>query len=167
MAEGLQVSRHMGRFADASRLGVVTPLNTSEKTMARELISGLPGEGYLLADSAYDANPLYDLAAQTGYQLVVPKMPHRGRGGLGHRVQSPFRLRSMELLKKPFGRQLFRQRRIIECRFGTLTSFAGGLAPLPAWVRRFHRVRNWIHAKILISGMRWLLRNAPEKLATA
>jgi hypothetical protein len=145
----------------------LSPMHTSEKTIARELICSLPGEGYLLADSSYDANLLYDLAAQAGYQLVVPKLPGRSRGGLGHRPHSPFRLRSIELLKKPFGRQLFRQRRIIECRFGTMTSFGGGLAPLPAWVRRFHRVRNWIHAKILIVGVRWLLHHAPEKLSTA
>ncbi len=38
----------------------LSPLNTSEKTIAQELICSLPGEGYLLADSSYDANRLYD-----------------------------------------------------------------------------------------------------------
>jgi hypothetical protein len=145
----------------------LAPINRSEKTIARDLIDGLPASGYLLGDSQYDVNSLYDLAAQADYQLVVRKTKDRGRGGLGHRQQSAFRLRSIELLNKPFGRHLYRQRRVIECQFGTWTSFASGLAPLPAWVRRFHRVRNWVHAKLLITGARWLLRNAPQKLATA
>ena len=50
----------------------VTPLNTSEKVVARRLIPQLSGGGYLLADGNYDANPLYDLAGAEGYQLVTP-----------------------------------------------------------------------------------------------
>jgi hypothetical protein len=33
-------------------------------------------------------------------------------------------------------------------------SFAGGLGPLPAWVRRLRRVRLWAWAKLLINGAR-------------
>jgi hypothetical protein len=131
-------------------------MNVSEKTMARHLINSTPGAGYLLGDKQYDVNALYDSAAAHGYQLVVRKTKDRGRGGLGHRRQSPSRLRSIELLKKPFGRMLYRQRGAIEGRFGTLASFGGGLAPLPAWVRRLPRVRNWVHTKLLIAGIRWL-----------
>jgi len=145
----------------------LAPINVSEKTMARHLIGSLPGGGYLLADKQYDANPLYDLAAQAGFQLVAKKMSDRGRGGLGHRRQSRGRLRSIELLKTSFGRALFKQRNSIESHFGTWTSFGGGLSPLPAWVRRFTRVRNWVHAKILIAGGRWLVSHAPQKLAFA
>ncbi|HEY7311236.1 MAG TPA: hypothetical protein VH643_17880, partial [Gemmataceae bacterium] len=32
--------------------------------------------------------------------------------------------------------------------------FAAGLGPLPAWVRRLHRVRTWVWAKLLINGVR-------------
>ena len=145
----------------------LAPMNVSEKTMARGLIPTLPGGGYLLGDPEYDANPLYDLATEAGFQLVAKKRNHRGRGGLGHRRQSPGRLRSMELLQTQFGHELFNQRNAIECRFGTLTSTGGGLAPLPAWVRRFHRVRNWVQAKIIAAGLRWLLLREPKKLALA
>jgi hypothetical protein len=145
----------------------LAPMNVSEKTMARYLIPALPGGGYLLADPQYDANCLYDLAAEAGFQLVAKKVKDRGRGGLGHRRQSPGRLRSIELLATAFGRKLYNQRNAIECRFGTWTSFGGGLGPLPAWVRRFHRVRNWIQAKILVSGARWLFLHEPQKLAHA
>jgi hypothetical protein len=145
----------------------LAPMNVSEKTMARRLIPTLPGGGYLLGDPEYDANPLYDLAAEAGFQLVAKKRKDRGRGGLGHRRQSPGRLRSIELLQTKFGRELFNQRNAIECRFGTLTSVGGGLAPLPAWVRRFNRVRNWVQAKIIAAGVRWLILHEPMKLAFA
>ena len=140
----------------------LAPMNVSEKTMARHLIPTLPGSGYLLADAQYDANPLYDLATETGFQFVAKKTKDRGRGGLGHRRQSAGRLRSMELLGTAFGRALFNQRNTIECRFGAWVSFGGGLGPLPAWVRRFSRVRNWVQAKIMVSGVRWLfLQKSP------
>lgn len=142
-------------------------MNVSEKIMARGLIPTLPGGGYLLGDTQYDANVLYDLAAEAGFQLVAKKTKGRGRGGLGHRRQSPGRLRSIELLTTDFGRALFNQRNAIEGHFSTLTCTAGGLAPLPAWVRRFHRVRHWVQAKIITAGCRWLLLHEPQKLAFA
>ena len=145
----------------------LTPMNTSEKTMARYLLPTLPGGGYVLGDTHYDANYLYDLAIERGFQLVAKKTKDRGRGGLGHRRQSAGRLRSIELLTTAFGRTLFNQRNTIECCFGAWVSFGGGLGPLPAWVRRFSRVRNWVQAKILVSGVRWLFLHAPHKLAFA
>jgi hypothetical protein len=145
----------------------LAPMNTSEKTMARRLIPSLPGGGYLLGDGEYDANPLYDLATEAGFQLVAKKTKDRGRGGLGHRRQSPGRLRSIELLKTEFGHDLYNQRNAIECRFGTLSSMGGGLAPLPGWVRRFRRVRHWVQAKILAAGARWINQHESQKLAFA
>lgn len=145
----------------------LAPMNTSEKAMAGHLIPTLPGGGYLLADSQYDANSLYDLASERGFQLVAKKTKDRGRGGLGHRRQSAGRLRSIELLTTAFGRALYNQRNAIERRFGAWVSLGGGLGPLPAWVRRFSRVRNWLQAKILISGARWLFLHEPNKLALA
>jgi hypothetical protein len=146
---------------------VLAAMNASEKTIARGLIASLPGGGYLLGDVQYDVGYLYDLAAQEGFQLVAKKTSDRGRGGLGHRPQSPARLRSIELLTTEFGRALYNRRNAIECRFGTLSSTGGGLSPLPAWVRRFQRVRHWVQAKIILAGLRWLHLNQPQKLAFA
>jgi hypothetical protein len=146
---------------------VLAPMNASEKTIARGLIASLLGGGYLLADVQYDVGYLYDLAASEGFQLVAKKTPGRTREGLGHRRQSPARLRSIELLCTKFGRALYNQRNAIECRFGTLTSTGGGLSPLPAWVRRFHRVRHWVQSKIIIAGLRWLNTHQPHQLAFA
>jgi hypothetical protein len=145
----------------------LAPMNVSEKTMARHLIPTLPGGGYLLADSQYDANPLYDAAAQAGFQLVAKKIKDRGRGGLGHRSQSAGRLHSIEVQATAFGGSLWDQRNAIERYFGAWVSTGGGLGSLPAWVRRFGRVRNWIQAKILIAGVRWLFLREPNKLALA
>ena len=142
----------------------LAPMNRSEKTMARQLIPTLPGEGYLLADPEYDSNALYDLAHDAGHQLLAPK--RQKNRGLGHRRQSPNRLRSIELMKHSFGQSLYRFRRQIERDFGNLVSFGGGLTCLPAWVRRFTRVRNWVPAKLLVNAARWF-KNHPDVLAVA
>lgn len=126
-------------------------LNVSERRIAMALVQDLPGEGYLLGDKQYDSATLYDAAAEAGYQLVAP--PQRTGRRLGHRRQSPNRLRSLALLDIPFGRGLYRYRRRIEHCFARLTSFVGGLGPLPFWVRRFNRVRLWIHCKLLLNAV--------------
>ena len=142
----------------------LAPMSYSERTMAKRLIPSLPGSGYLLGDSEYDSNELYELAAAADHQLVAQK--RQKHCGLGHRRQSPHRLRSLELLKHAFGKTLYRFRRQIERDFGNLVSFGGGLTSLPAWVRRFPRVRNWVHAKLLINAARWF-HNHPDVPALA
>jgi len=133
----------------------VTPLNISEKVVARHLIPQLAGGGYLLADGNYDANPLFDLAGACGYQMVTP-LPRGEKPGSGHHYQSPHRLRSIALMQCSFGKKLYRLRTTIERTYGNVTSFGGGLAPLPAWVRRSHRVRTWVWAKLFVNAARVL-----------
>lgn len=131
----------------------VAAMNVSEERMATKLIAQLAGDGgYLLGDSIYDVNRLYDLALANGHQLLAPKK-RRGTG-LGHRRHSPARLRSIELLATPFGQALYALRPRVERNFGNLTNFGGGLAPLPAWVRRPHRVEIWVRAKLIVSALR-------------
>jgi hypothetical protein len=130
----------------------VTAAGVGEAPAAERLVGRAGGAGYLLADGNYDSNPLFDEAAAAGYQLVVPSWrPHAGQG---HRYQSPHRLRSIALAGTDFGRQLYAWRGQIERSFGNAVSFGGGLAPLPAWVRRHHRVHSWVAAKLLINGVR-------------
>lgn len=136
----------------------LAPLNVSEQRMAELLIANLPGEGYLLGDSQFDSNKLYDLAARNGYQLVAARQ--RPQTQLGHRRHSPHRIRSLALLNKPFGKSLYRVRLNVEHCFAGLTSFVGGLASLPFWVRRFNRVRLWLHAKLLLNALRILHRTS-------
>lgn len=127
----------------------VTPLNEAESNVATRLIPSLRrGGGYILGDSAYDSNPLHEVASAHGYQLVAKRK--RDGTGLGHRRHSPGRLRSIALLDQQFGKMLYTCREEIERKFAWLTNHGGGLAPLPNWVRRLPRVRMWVQSKILI-----------------
>jgi hypothetical protein len=133
---------------------MLAPLNMSERKAAVALVKDLPSEGYLVGDRQYDCEALYEAAAAAGYQLVAPRQ--RSGRALGHRRQSPHRLRSLALLGTPFGQALLRCRIRIEHCFAKLTSFVGGLGPLPFWVRRFHRVRAWVQAKLLLNAVHYL-----------
>src|SRR5262249_26212888 len=131
----------------------VTPLNANEKAVAQELIGRLAYGGYLLADGNYDASSPYDAAFAQGYQLVAP-VRQGEKPGSGKHDQSPHRLRSIALMQGDYGRALYRARTAIERCYGNATSFAGGLGPLPAWVRGLPRVRTWVWAKLLINAVR-------------
>jgi Transposase DDE domain len=131
----------------------VTPLNGNEKAVAAALVGRLGHGGYLLGDGNYDASYLYDAAARRGYQLVAPFRKGKEPGS-GKHYQSPHRLRGIAILRGAFGAALYRARTAIERSFGNATSFAGGLGPLPAWVRGLERVRTWVWAKLLINAVR-------------
>jgi hypothetical protein len=131
----------------------VTPLNGREKAVAKGLMSQLSYGGYLLADGNYDVSYLYDDSYVRGYQLVAPYRKAK-QPGSGKHYQSPHRLRSIQILQSDFGKALYRARAAIERCFGNATSFGGGLAGLPAWVRGLDRVRTWVWAKLLINGVR-------------
>jgi len=139
----------------------VAPMNVAEPTVAARLVPLLKqGGGYILGDKAYDSNPLHEVAGSCGYQVVA----ERKRPGteLGHRPHVAGRLRSIALLQTEFGRRLYRTRAAVERNLAWLTSHAGGLAPLPAWVRREHRVRLWIQAKLLLHAAYVLLYHPPD-----
>jgi IS5 family transposase len=130
----------------------VAPLNQHEAKVAERLFGQLAGGGYVLADGNYDANGLFDRAGERGYQLLAAQRDNNP--GTGHHYQSPYRLRCIELLRGEFGKELFALRPAIERAFGNATAFAGGLGPLPAWVRRQHRVEQWVWAKLAINAAR-------------
>jgi len=151
LAKGYKLYAVWGRRAipEAWR---VEALNVDETAVAPELIRRLSGGGYLVGDVRYDSNALYDVAAAAGFQLVAPGS--RKATGRGHCYQSPHRRHGRELLSRPFGRELLASRRTIERAFGSATSFGGGLAPLPSWVRGRDRVELWVWAKLLINAAR-------------
>lgn len=143
------------------------PMSLPEPDALRlTLLPSLGGGGYLLGDALYDSNPLHEACCDRGLQLVAPRK--KPGTGLGHREHQPGRLRSIELTEMqtpgdlpasgpaPFGCNLYRLRGAIERRQGHLCSFGGGLAPLPAWVRRPRRVARWVAAKLVINGLRQL-----------
>jgi hypothetical protein len=133
----------------------VYSMNTSEVQVAEEMASDLTGGGYLLGDGEYDANAAYDAAGSAGYQLLAPR--EKPKAGLGHHYQSPYRLRCIDLMGSTFGQNVYHLRGAIEREFGTLTSFGGGLSPLPAWVRHRDRVWLWTSAKLVINAERIMI----------
>jgi Transposase DDE domain len=141
----------------------IAPLNASEPEVAARLVPTLNGGGYILGDKAYDSNPLHDVALHTGHQLVAERK--RPRTNLEHRQHSPGRLRSMALLRTDFGKALYRRRVDIERCFGWLTNHAGGLSPLPNWVRRAHRLHCGVQAKLIIHAIYGYLYHSPPVLA--
>ncbi len=125
----------------------------------------LPGGGYLLGDPEFDCNALFDLAHKAEHQLLTPK---RQKGhGLGHRPQSPYRLRSIELMRGRFGKSLylplspsnrkgFREPCQLWRRVGMFAAVGSSLSARS----------QLLHAKILVNAARWF-RTHPELLAHA
>ena len=133
----------------------VAPLNVDERAVAQSLVVQLGHGGYLLGDGNYDASRVYDAAAARGYQLVAPFRKAKNPG-CGKHYQSPHRLRSIDIMRCDFGKELYKARTTIERRYGNAGAFGGGLAPLPAWVRGLPRVRTWVWAKLVINAARIL-----------
>jgi len=136
---------------------VLTPLDVCEKRMAARMVRRVSGGGYLLGDAHYDASWLFDYCHHHGRRLLCPRA--RPGTGFGHHYVSPHRRRAIEMLESPaavnrFGPRLYARRTDIEREFSGLTCFGGGLAALPAWVRRIWRVRAWVTAKLLINAAR-------------
>ena len=135
----------------------VRSMNECEWVVARELIPQLTGEGDLAADGAYDKNHLYDLSMVHHHQLIAAPS-HPGAKGLGHQRHSPHRLHSLKLLQEARGKELMKHRIAVERYFGNATGFAGGLTPLPPWVRTLKRVTRWVAAKLIINAVRIVVR---------
>jgi hypothetical protein len=148
----------------------ITTLGACEKLMAARMVKYLPGYGYILADSHFDASWLHDLCRYHSHQLLCPRA--KPGTGLGHRYVSPHRRRAIDMLEAPeavssFGRDLYNQRTEIERDFSQLACFGGGLAALPPWVRRIWRVRNWVMGKLLINAARIRLNRKADKAEEA
>jgi hypothetical protein len=150
LAKGYKLYAVWGSAAVPEAWGIDS-MNVSEKAMAPELIRHTPSADWLLGDSQYDSNELFDLAFEQGLQLLAPR---RKKGRFGHRYQSPHRRFSAQLLEAGAWPTFHSGRTNIERNFGNCTSFGGALGPLPSWVRRLHRVTLWVHAKLLINAER-------------
>lgn len=130
----------------------VTSLNRCEASVAIELLHQLHSGGYLLGDGNYDTAAVHIAAREQGYQMIA--QDRRPNAGRGHHPLAESRRRSIDLRQSSFGRELLSHRSEIERDYGQATSFAGGLSPLPNWVRRQCRVRTWVWTKLLINATR-------------
>jgi hypothetical protein len=140
----------------------VAPMNKDERVMAERLLRIADIQGYVVADAHYDSNRLHQLCDVLGNrQLLTPRRYGPGRK-VGHRSQSPGRLRSIALLENPqpqFAIQLLHHRVAIERYFANTTNWGGGLTHLPPWVRTHRRVRRWVQAKLSLAALRHALRD--------
>ena len=134
----------------------LTALNRNDKPVAWELIDEARPKGIVLADGSYDSGALYDHVFKHNALLLTP-LPENAGGG--HRPQSAARLLAARLWKNG-AEALYRERLEIERIFSRQSSFGGGLAPLPAWVRRWTRVNRWVTAKIILYHARLALRRS-------
>lgn len=135
----------------------VAPMNKDERLMAKRLLKTTNLQGYVVADGNYDSNYLHQICdARGNRQFLTPRRYGPGKN-VGHRAQSPGRLRSIALLENPqplFGLQLMQQRSTVERCFGNLTNWGGGMTHLPPWVRTHRRVRRWVQAKLTLTALR-------------
>lgn len=134
----------------------VHPLHVDETVAARSLLERSGVGGYVLGDTRYHCEALCVLGGRLGQQLVAPRRRSRD-GGLGHRRHSGERLRCLDMLERSptrFSLELFAQRRSIETMHAHLTSSAGGLIGLPAWVRTLPRVRLYVLGKLVLDAAR-------------
>ena len=158
-------------------LWCVSPLNTDEKTVARELLVPLlpppidPRCAVTLADSNYDAAPLYkafDAHGDGGGQALLT--PLRGEQFVGPGGRHPRTLQNMGQQRRAsvelwqqhpdLVRHVIAQRNNAEGVFSVL-ALVLGLHALPGFVRRIHRVRPWIGAKIILYHARLLAQESP------
>lgn len=135
----------------------VAPMNKDERVMAERMLKTADIAGYIAADANYDSNKIHKICdARGNRQFVSPRRYGKGRK-VGHRAQSPGRLRSIALLENPeprFGEQLLKDRAAIERYFAHATNWGGGLTHLPPWVRTHTRVRRWVQGKITLNALR-------------
>jgi hypothetical protein len=161
--------RGAGRYAKGYKLhAIVDPaaevfvgwdvqaLNAAETTTAARILrrrrTRVPAGALLLGDALLDSNPLHDAAARRGLQLIAPR--RKPGAGLGWRRHHPNRLESIRFTEgadaQIWHEVLAPQRAQIERFFGAMACLGCGLSALPPWVRRIHRVRAWVNAKICI-----------------
>jgi hypothetical protein len=152
--------------AQAVRAYQVHPLNAGETTTAARLLrwtrTRIRRGSLLLGDRLFDSNPLHAAAHRRGCQLVAPRQ--KPEKGVTHWGQHPGRLESIRLTEgsgRAFWEQVLApQRTSIERFFGALTCAGAGMPTLPPWVRRLHRVRFWVGAKLVINAARIVYRKS-------
>jgi hypothetical protein len=134
-------------------------LNVGEPNTARAFLDVVTPGTLILADGNYDSGPLYQAIADRKSMLLT-RLRSTKRSEKQLKKVCPARLAAI-ILWQDYAEvcdQTMKTRDEVERVFGALTSFGGGLAPLPAWVRRLTRVRRWVAAKIIIYHARLFLR---------
>jgi hypothetical protein len=141
----------------------LAPMNKDERVMGERLLrdASTSIQGYLVADSNYDSNPLHGLCDRLSEERnplhLITRRRHGAGRGTGHRKQSAGRLHSMQLTENPyptFANQMLRDRGAVERVFGNWTNWSCGLLGLPAWIRTHRRVHRWVQAKLVLTALK-------------
>jgi len=165
-AKGYKLFALLDAAAGVADTWLLGSMSWSEQKAADVLLARLGGPSLVIGDGEYDVSRLHDLAAVHDSALLTPAPPDAK--STGHHYQSPHRKNGLALARSSVGAVLLMSRIGIEQAFANLTSFGGGLGPLPAWVRRPHRVVVWVGAKMLINLDRQIqLRQQREQLPNA
>lgn len=163
-AKGYKLHLMLDSSVRAIRGYQVHPLNVSEPTTMAAILDCSRTEvacgSRLLGDRIFDSNTLHAAAANRGCQLIAPRK--RPYTSTGHRRHHPHRYESIRLTEGVdrciWDQVLSPQRVQIERFFGAMSAAGGGLFALPPWVRRLHRVRLWVAAKLVINATQIALR---------
>jgi hypothetical protein len=124
----------------------VLPLNVQERVAARRLLVKLPNSiRRVLADGNYDSGPLHKLLEPLRRKLYTPLIKNYA-GPRSH----PRRRRLFRIMNHDIGIKIANAREHIERQFALMGNLGFGLKGLPNWVRRQHRVTNWISHKLLL-----------------
>lgn len=136
----------------------LTALNAGEATVLRRIIQRNDLRSVTLrADSNYDSNPTYRVAADAGAKLIAPR--RKPATGIGHHPQHPDRLAAIAQLEgsRDRLREHQRHRNRVEQTLAHLTNLPFGLWGLPNFVRRLPRVRRWVAAKLTLYHLHQVL----------
>jgi len=159
-------------------LWAVTGLNTGECPVAEGLcamLPPLPPEAVVLADTNLDDRDLHKRVNAKGGVMVTPLKggkkhpPEQGRHEVTLRQMGAGRRALVEAWAKAPAllEHVMDWRDDVERIFSALTCAAGGLGPLPAWVRGTDRVSHWVGGKIILYHARLQVRKATAEPAVA
>lgn len=150
--------RAMRRFARGYKLHAVVdargvilafevlPLNVQERAAAGRLLVGLPeAVRRVFADGNYDSARLHRLLQPCQRRLYTPLI----RNYAGPRTH-PRRRRLFRIMNHNIGDRIANAREHIERQFALMGNLGFGLKGLPNWIRRQHRVTNWVSHKLLL-----------------
>ena len=145
----------------------VLPLNVAEQAVAGRLAEAMPrlcDRSLVLvgvADRNYDSHVLHkQIEAAKGRLVAWPKAGGKANSPAGAEPRHPVTMRQMGRARRALVaacgltgsmvQMALSERVHAEGILGNLTSRAGGLGPLPAWVRRLKRVRRWVGCKVIL-----------------
>jgi hypothetical protein len=129
----------------------VTAMRNSEGAVSLRMARVIPRGVVVLADGAYDNRHFYRAVQDRGSHLLTQLRGH-SHAASRLRAMGHARREALQAWSHHTGlcRQAMARRKQIERIFSSLCSYGGGLAPLPAWVRRITRVRRWVTAKVIL-----------------